>query len=149
MNQHKPSRPPSLGLRHLALSVADLPACEHFYVDVLGFEVEWRPDAENLYLRLAGDNLALHVYHPPASDEALEAAAFRERRGQHLGHFGILVKRPADVDAWAEYLRQAGLTVPAPRTHRDGARSFYIADPDGNSIQFIYHPPISDPANTG
>ncbi|HEX7028333.1 MAG TPA: VOC family protein, partial [Gammaproteobacteria bacterium] len=25
----------------------------------------------------------------------------------------------------------------------DGARSFYIKDPDGNIVQLIYHPPIS------
>ena len=30
-----------------------------------------------------------------------------------------------------------------PRTHRDGARSFYCLDPDGNVVQMIYHPPIS------
>jgi catechol 2,3-dioxygenase-like lactoylglutathione lyase family enzyme len=31
-----------------------------------------------------------------------------------------------------------------PKTHRDGARSFYFRDPDGLLIQLIYHPPISD-----
>jgi catechol 2,3-dioxygenase-like lactoylglutathione lyase family enzyme len=30
-----------------------------------------------------------------------------------------------------------------PRTHRDGARSCYVSDPDGNKIQIIHHPPIS------
>jgi hypothetical protein len=31
----------------------------------------------------------------------------------------------------------------APRTHRDGARSCYVSDPDGNRMQIIFHPPIS------
>jgi hypothetical protein len=31
----------------------------------------------------------------------------------------------------------------APRTHRDGARSFYCEDPAGNVVQIIFHPPIS------
>ncbi len=26
--------------------------------------------------------------------------------------------------------------------HRDGAVSFYCQDPDGNHVQFIYHPPL-------
>jgi hypothetical protein len=34
----------------------------------------------------------------------------------------------------------------SPRTHRDGARSFYARDPEGNVVQVIYHPPISDAA---
>jgi catechol 2,3-dioxygenase-like lactoylglutathione lyase family enzyme len=143
------ARPPALGLRHVALTVADLEACERFYVDVLGFVVEWRPDPDNLYLRLAGDNLALHRYEPPAqaADPGSDEAAFRGRRGQHLAHFGILVKRPEEVDAWAAHLRAHGVAAPDPRTHRDGARSFYVADPDGNAIQFLYHPPISDPGS--
>jgi catechol 2,3-dioxygenase-like lactoylglutathione lyase family enzyme len=147
------TRPGALGLRHVALTVADLEACERFYVDALGFVVEWRPDPDNLYLRLAGDNLALHRYQPPtgarepAENDGSDEAAFRGRRGQHLAHFGILVKRPEEVDAWAAHLRAHGIAAPEPRTHRDGARSFYVADPDGNAIQFLYHPPISDPGS--
>jgi len=30
-----------------------------------------------------------------------------------------------------------------PKTHRDGARSCYFSDPDGNKVQIIHHPPIS------
>ena len=31
-----------------------------------------------------------------------------------------------------------------PKTHRDGARSFYCHDPENNLLQMIYHPPIAD-----
>jgi hypothetical protein len=31
-----------------------------------------------------------------------------------------------------------------PRTHRDGARSFYCYDPDGTVVQVIHHPPVTD-----
>ena len=31
-----------------------------------------------------------------------------------------------------------------PRTHRDGARSCYFSDPDGNQVQIIHHPPIAE-----
>ena len=34
--------------------------CEHFYVDLMGMEVEWRPDEDNVYLTNGNDNLALH-----------------------------------------------------------------------------------------
>jgi len=43
-------RPVHAGLRHLALSVLDLDAMKHFYVDLLGFTIEWEPDADNVYL---------------------------------------------------------------------------------------------------
>ncbi len=135
-------KPGTIGLRHLALNVADVARAEAFYVGLLGFAVEWRPDPDNLYLRLGDDNLALHRFAPKSADDT---RAFAERQGQHLAHLGIVVARPDDVDAWAAQLRANGVTLSAePRTHRDGARSFYFADPDGNEIQLLYHPPISD-----
>ncbi|MSP60958.1 MAG: VOC family protein [Myxococcales bacterium] len=138
-----------IGLRHVALTVGDLEACERFYVAVVGFTVEWRPDPDNVYLHLAGDNLALHRYEPP-DDDGEDRDAFKSRRGQHLAHLGIVVPRPEDVDAWATHLASRGVPPhAAPRTHRDGARSFYADDPDGNAVQFIYHPPISDRTSTG
>lgn len=128
----------------MALNVHDVARAEAFYVGVLGFAVEWRPDPDNLYLRLGGDNLALHTF--PAKDDA-DREAFAQRRGQHLDHIGILVKRPEDVDGWATHLAAHGVTILAPpRTHRDGARSLYCADPDGNAVQILYHPPISEGA---
>lgn len=107
-----------------------------FYVDLLGFQVEWEPDADNVYLTSGTDNLALH-----------RAAARRDEptRDSSLDHLGLIVARADDVDAWAAFLRQDGVTLDTePRTHRDGARSFYFRDPDGNRVQIIHHPPISD-----
>jgi catechol-2,3-dioxygenase len=102
---------------------------ERFYVELLGYEVEWRPDPENAYLTNGEDSLALH---------ADPAAARAETR---LDHIGILLDAPADVDAWAAHLVGAGRTLTAaPRTHRDGCRSFYAEDPEGNKIQFLWHP---------
>ena len=48
------------GLRHIALFVENLVECEHFYVSLMGMEVEWRPDEDNVYLTNGNDNLALH-----------------------------------------------------------------------------------------
>jgi len=46
----KVERPRHNGLRHLALKVRDLDAMKRFYVDLLGFSVDWEPDADNVYL---------------------------------------------------------------------------------------------------
>lgn len=127
------SRPSHLGLRHLALFVRAFEETKRFYVDVLGFRVEWEPDHDNTYLTSGTDNLALH-----------RAGSGGESSETRLDHLGLLVRTPADVDAWAAYLQEQEVALAAgPRTHRDGARSLYLADPDGNRIQIIYHPPIS------
>jgi catechol 2,3-dioxygenase-like lactoylglutathione lyase family enzyme len=132
------TRPPHAGLRHLALNVRNLETMKRFYVELLGFAVEWEPDAENVYLSSGLDNLALHVNATRLS---------QEKRVDALDHLGLIVRKPEDVDAWAAFLEGHGVTIDAkPRTHRDGARSCYFKDPDGNTIQIIHHPPISDKA---
>ena len=131
-------RPSHAGLRHLALNVHDFPAMRRFYVDLLGFQVEWEPDADNLYLSSGIDNLALH--RAPA-DRSPDRLALRDGA---LDHLGLIVRSADDVDRWAAFLESAGVALDAkPRTHRDGARSCYFRDPDGNRVQVIHHPPIS------
>ena len=138
-------RPAHLGLRHLALNADHLEEMKSFYVDMLGFSVEWQPDADNIYLSSGTDNLALHrasssAASPTAAQAAVESAGVRSP----LDHLGLLVREAGDVDRWAAFLESRGVTMAAkPRTHRDGARSCYFRDPDGNSIQIIHHPPIS------
>jgi catechol 2,3-dioxygenase-like lactoylglutathione lyase family enzyme len=126
------------GIRHVALLCADMGTMERFYCDVLGYVVEWRPSPAELYLTRGEDNLALHALSAP------EGSAETPRADSRLDHIGLLMSRPEDVDAWADYLKEKGLKLDtAPRTHRDGARSFYARDPEGNRLQFLYHPPIS------
>ena len=111
---------------------------KQFYVELLGFDVEWEPDADNVYLTSGTDNLALHRGSLEAADPA-----GRGTPGA-LDHLGLIVRSAADVDRWASFLESRGVVLAAqPRTHRDGARSFYFKDPDGNGIQIIHHPPIS------
>lgn len=124
---------PTAGMRHVALFVADLPAAERVYVELLGMQVEWRPDSDNVFLTSGCDNLALHA--------AVGAAGAGDSR---LDHIGFILRTPEDVDAWYAFLTAHEVPMDtAPRTHRDGARSFYCRDPAGNRVQMIYHPPIA------
>jgi catechol 2,3-dioxygenase-like lactoylglutathione lyase family enzyme len=127
-------RPTHAGLRHLALNVRQLAEMKRFYVDLLGFTVEWEPDPDNVYLTSGIDNLALHRAADGAAGPAPGA----------LDHLGVIVRQAEDVDRWAAFLESRGVAMDAkPRTHRDGARSCYFRDPDGNRVQVIHHPPIS------
>lgn len=127
----RPSK--TAGLRHVALFVENLSACVDFYVRLLGMEVEWQPDEDNYYLSSGNDNLALHR----RPDSALPLA-------QRLDHIGFILDTMEEVDQWHEFFVAEGVEIKAaPRTHRDGARSFYCFDPDGTVVQMIFHPPIS------
>ncbi|AFT68028.1 MAG: catechol 2,3-dioxygenase-like lactoylglutathione lyase family enzyme [Cycloclasticus pugetii] len=122
---------PTTGLRHVALNVQDLVAAEHFYVELMGMSVEWRPDEQNVYLTSGNDNLALHVV---TGEEAGVPA---------LDHIGFFLDREDDVDDWFEFLKHHGVKMKTqPRKHRDGAKSFYCYDPSGVTVQIICHPPL-------
>ncbi|MEK8089815.1 VOC family protein [Thermithiobacillus plumbiphilus] len=131
----RPAAP--IGLHHVALFVPDLAAAEHFYVDLMGMRVEWRPDPDNVYLTGGRDNLALH--------RLVEAGAgYADPGSQKLDHIGFVLRSPEDVDAWFVFLKDAGVSIKTePRTHRDGARSFYCEDPAGITVQLIHHPPLA------
>ena len=132
MSQSLQRPAPTAGMRHVALYSQNLPASEHFYVELLGMQVEWRPDGDNVYLTSGNDNLALH--------QATEDTS----HGQKLDHIGFILDKPADVDAWYEFLLANEVKMRTiPKTHRDGARSFYCYDPDGEVVQMIFHPPLA------
>lgn len=122
------------GMRHVALYVSDLAACEHFYVDLLGMTIEWRPDSDNVYLCSGTDNVALHR----SKDTDFSGK-------QRLDHIGFIIGSPEEVDQWHAFLSGANVRcLNKPKTHRDGARSFYCFDPAGVQVQMMYHPPIAN-----
>ncbi|WP_435102162.1 VOC family protein [Arhodomonas sp. AD133] len=127
-------RPPRFnGMRHIALQVRNLEECERFYVQVLGMDVLRRAHENLVYLTLGNDNLSLGRLRTGTPNEP-----------QRLDHFGFVVDRREDVDAWYEYVRSQNVeTTSKPHDHADGARSFYCLDPAGNTIQPLYHPTIS------
>jgi len=124
---------PTRGLRHLALNVADVSASVEFYSSLFGMRVVWQPDQDNAYLSSGCDNLALH-----------RASVAASQSSQRLDHLGFIVETPEDVDRAVEAL--AACRIPLlrpPWTHRDGSRSLYFTDPDGNVIQVLYEPTLS------
>ena len=126
-------RPPLAGLHHVALHARRFEKTLAFYAELFGMAVEWRPDADNVYLTSGTDNLAIH-----------RAVGDIVEDGQRLDHIGFVVDKPVDVDSWYEYLTANEVEVDAPpRTHRDGARSFYCKDPEGTTVQIINHPPLA------
>jgi catechol 2,3-dioxygenase-like lactoylglutathione lyase family enzyme len=122
---------PTAGLHHLALLIKKFSECEFFYTELLGMQIDWRPDPDNLYLTSGNDNFALH--RAPENFDPVGS--------QRLDHLGFFLQSKEDVDSWHAYLKQQGVEIKAkPKDHRDGTRSFYCADPDGNIVQLIYIP---------
>ena len=134
---HRP--PHSLGIRHLALRVGDIQKSKAFYQHVFGMYPVWEPDSLNSYLSSGPDNLALHQVEDAPS-------TLHQTHPSSLDHFGFLMENHEAVDEMLRWIEQCEIPITkAPKTHRDGSYSFYIADPDGNTIQVLYEPNIKGP----
>ena len=128
----------TLGMRHVALNVKNAQASKDFYCKVLKMQVEWEPDPKSVYVTSEGrDNIALHQADAPLN------------KPSSLNHIGFFVQTLDEVDQWYAHIQSCGAKIVKEiKTHRDGARSFYFEDIDGNVIQLLYHIPVAKSANT-
>lgn len=122
-------------MRHIALKVKDLTRSKNFYQNVLGMDIVWEPDAQNVYLSSGCDNIALHQVSEQYGGRFAE---------QQLDHFGFIVDSIERVEQLEKEFRSEGIPIVHPfKIHRDGSASFYCADPDGIIIQMLYEPHLS------
>ena len=124
----------TLGIKHVALKVKNFDNCLKFYTDILGMDIDWQPDDDNVYLSNGKDNLALH------KDSNLDLSSKNNR----LDHYGIMLKTKNDVDYWFNFIKSHNIEIFKDiKDHRDGSRSFYCYDPDKNILQIMWHPTLS------
>ena len=124
----------TLGIKHVALKVKNFDNCLKFYTDILGMDIDWQPDDDNVYLSNGKDNLALH------KDSNLDLSSKNNR----LDHYGIMLKTKDDVDYWFNFIKSHNVEVFKDiKDHRDGSRSFYCYDPDKNILQIMWHPTLN------
>ena len=122
-------------MRHVALKVKNVTQSKKFYQEILGMDVVWEPDAENVYLSSGCDNIAIHAV------SANFAASAEEKQLDHLGFIVESTERVKELEQ--EFIAKGVRIVHPFKAHRDGSASFYCADPDGIVIQMLYEPHLS------
>jgi len=122
-------------MRHVALKVKNVAQSKTFYQEILGMDVVWEPDAENVYLSSGCDNIAIHAV------SANFAASAEEKQLDHLGFIVESTERVKELEQ--EFIAKGVRIVQPFKAHRDGSASFYCADPDGIVIQMLYEPHLS------
>jgi sirohydrochlorin cobaltochelatase len=121
----------AMGLRHAALECTDLERSLVFYRRKLGFESYFVGDSDWAMLQLGDTYLSL---------VPVKAVAAIEKRGSHETHLGLVYSSRTDIDELHARLTLDGEKVSKLDLHRDGSYGFYLADPDGNSLECISIP---------
>ena len=118
-----------------AIYTDDLAAAEAFYGGLLGLPVVLRQPGRHVFFRVGAGILL--VFDPAATEQPDPATRFpvptHGARGP--GHLCFAATR-AEIDHWRDRFAAAGIPVEAEFDWPNGARSLYVRDPAGNSVEF-------------
>jgi catechol 2,3-dioxygenase-like lactoylglutathione lyase family enzyme len=128
------SAPPDRVLE-TALYAADLDAAEAFYGGVVGLERVARAGGRHVFFR-CGQGMLL-VFNPaetakPPGDPALPVPPHGAAGPGHM----CFAAAAGALDGWRARLEAAGVAIEADFHWPGGARSIYVRDPAGNSVEF-------------
>ncbi len=124
------------GVLEAALYVDDLDTAAAFYGDLLGLEEVISHPPRHIFYR-AGDTIVLlfvasETRNPPPPGAKLPVPPHGATGPGHL-----CFNCPATaLDSWVARLTAAGITIEADFNWPNGARSVYVRDPAGNSVEF-------------
>jgi catechol 2,3-dioxygenase-like lactoylglutathione lyase family enzyme len=118
-----------------AIYAGDLVAAEDFYGRTLGLPLIAKVPGRHLFFRV-GEGVLL-VFDPAATEirapDAMLPVPVHGARG--AGHVCFAASRD-EIDAWRDHLTRAGVPIEVEFDWPNGARSLYIRDPAGNSVEF-------------
>ena len=129
-----PSAPAIDGVLEAALYADDLDAAEVFYGGILALERIQRVAERHVFFR-AGASVVL-IFNPsetekPPTNPGLPVPSHGARGPGHL----CLTVEGDRLDAWIARLGGAGIPIEADFRWPNGARSVYLRDPAGNSVE--------------
>jgi catechol 2,3-dioxygenase-like lactoylglutathione lyase family enzyme len=120
--------------------VKDVPAAASYYVDKLGFEVDFLHGNPAFYGAVSRDGVCIHLrfVHDPAF------ATFSAREG------GLILASFEVTNVWALYneLQARGAEIAGSLTKEAwGGTNFFVRDPDGNCVSFVTYDEQTDRHN--
>lgn len=124
-------RAPITGIDHVTLYVSDLQKSQDFYSQDLGL-------APGCALE-AGARACFQVF-PSGQRVFLKAAQTSSKNGPPKNWVAEIGFETADLDKMRQFLQAHGMKVGAVVKLSQDAKSFQVADPEGNTIAFVQRP---------
>lgn len=125
---------PPPAILETALYAEDLDAAEAFYGGLIGLPVVIRVPGRHVFFRVGAAMLL--VFDPRATARPPRSGPPVPPHGAHGPGHMCFTAESDELDAWAKLLPAAGVAIEADFLWPNGARSIYVRDPAGNSIEF-------------
>lgn len=127
-----PDPTPAAAILETALYAPDLEAAERFYTTVFGLPVIAREPGRHVFLR-CGPGVLL-IFDPQAT-RAASASPIPRHGAEGAGHVCFRARDAAEMALWQRRFRALGVAIESDHTWTGGARSLYVRDPAGNSVE--------------
>lgn len=122
------------GVLEAALYVDDLDAAAAFYGGVLGLPQVLRLEGRHVFFRCGPTIVLLFRAEATRRPPSPGALPVPPHGAEGAGHLCFAVDG-ATLDGWVERLTAAGVAIEADFRWPNGARSVYVRDPAGNSVE--------------
>ena len=130
-----PPAPAPGAVLETALYAADLDAAEAFYGGLLGLERITRAGHRHVFFRVGPGVLLIFNPEETETDSGNTTMPVPPHGARGPGHMCFAMERD-EIAAMRARLLAAGLEIDAEFDWPNGARSLYVRDPDGNSVEF-------------
>jgi len=118
------------GINHITIRVNEIDRSRDFYENILGFEL----------VRQMGQSMAVYRVGKEDTIVIVEAETSYDpnSRDFRMDHFGFYLDSNEKVDEMARYFRENEVTILSGPANRKRGRFVFVADPDGNMIEFFH-----------
>lgn len=130
-----PAPPPISGLLEAALYAEDLDAARDFYHRLLGMEVVAWVEGRHIFFRAGLTVLLVFNPHETVKPSQNPDLPVPSHGATGAGHVCLCASR-SDIAVWRNHLTQESVAIEAEFDWPNGARSLYLRDPAGNSVEF-------------
>ncbi|MEM1005965.1 MAG: VOC family protein [Pseudomonadota bacterium] len=130
-----PDIPQPSAILEAALYVGDLDAAERFYGEILGLDRIQRVANRHVFYRIGGSVLLLFNADETELAPADPALPVPPHGARGPGHVCLVLSRQ-EIGTMRKHLLNWNIPVDAEFDWPGGARSLYVRDPAGNSIEF-------------
>lgn len=126
--------PPIRGVLETAIYSDDLEQAHRFYCGVIGLERVLDTPRMATYAVAPGQVLLVFRRGMTASDNETPGGVVPGHHSEGPAHFAFAIDADR-YDEWKAHLHSAGIPVRSEVVWREGAKSLYFDDPDGNVVE--------------